>query len=105
MPTEPFRPQESSENGPDVCDIRSSQFLRLLPRENECTPCDADLRIVGVREYGLIEFHSHLHWGQREPMVWHHHDGVSYDECGSIDHARPNCERDLGFDPNDPDGY
>jgi hypothetical protein len=38
-------------------------------------------------------------------MVWHHHDGVSYDECGSIDHARPNCERDLGFDPNDPDGY
>jgi len=70
-----------------------------------CLYCDADLRIVGVREYGLITFQSHLHWDPKSDWYGTDDDRVTYGECHSIDYACPSCGRDLGFDPDDPDSY
>jgi hypothetical protein len=71
---------------------------------NSCPNCGADLRQVGVREYGLVTFDITLRWNPAEDS-YDMPEGSEpvYDECISIEYACLQCKADLGFDPNDPE--
>jgi hypothetical protein len=68
-----------------------------------CPHCAADLRVVGVREYGLVHFEIILTWDEERGWYEIGDREVEYDECHSLDWACRACGQDLGFDPNDPD--
>lgn len=70
---------------------------------NTCPNCGADLRDVGVCEYGLCTFEYLQSWNPTLQVFEGFEAEPRYGDCTFISQRCPRCWRDLGFDPNDYD--